>query len=195
MKITRILLIFIVFSANAQPQYYCAPGESSFRAVDFKTVLGPIRIALFDAYAPKTTENFAYYVSAGFYDNTVIHDVERRFFVQAGLYDADYVFKAPLRPPVLNESDNGIKHQAMRVAMWRDQHPDTATSGFFINLADNRTLNIPNGYTVFGEVITGKDRVKRMQYQFLCQDIQQVESGCRPIVIHSAKLVSIPCDT
>jgi cyclophilin family peptidyl-prolyl cis-trans isomerase len=156
-------------------------------------VLGPIRIALFDRYAPITTENFVYYVKQGFYDNTLVHQIERRFVLQAGLYDANFILKAPLREPIINESANGIKHRSMRVAMWRNEQPDSATSSFFINLNDNPTLNIPQGYTVFGEVIQGKDRIKRMQYQVMCQNIDNLGSDCHPIIIHSAKLVNVPC--
>lgn len=195
MKWALISLLMLAFFAKAEPNYYCTKGEASFRAVDLETLLGPVRIALFDAYAPHTTDNFVYYVQQGFYDNTIVHQVQRRFYVVAGLYGNDQKPKAPLRPPIASESDNKIEHQAMRVAMWRDNDPNSATSAFFINLADNATLNIPHGYTVFGEVIMGKDRVKRMQYQFLCQQIDKADSDCRPIVIRSAKLVDIPCET
>jgi peptidyl-prolyl cis-trans isomerase A (cyclophilin A) len=191
------LLIFMIIPLLAQarpaPKYYCESDQKAFRAVDLETVLGPIRIALFDSHAPITTENFVYYVNQGFYDNTVVHQIDRRFVLQAGLYDANFVLKPPLRDPIMNESGNKIKHRAMRVAMWRSERPDSATSAFFINLNDNPTLNIPQGYAVFGEVIEGKDRLKRMQYQMMCQAIDKPDADCRPIIIHSAKLVNVPC--
>jgi peptidyl-prolyl cis-trans isomerase A (cyclophilin A) len=199
MQPRAILLFFMVLLtpslslARTAPKYYCEPGQQAFRAVDLETVMGPIRIALFDQHAPITTENFVYYVNQGFYDNTVVHQIERRFVLQAGLYDANFTLKPPLRDPIVNESNNGIKHRSMRVAMWREKVPDSATSSFFINLSDNPTLNIPQGYAVFGEVIEGKDRIKRMQYQVMCQQIDKIDSDCRPIIIHSAKLVNVPC--
>jgi cyclophilin family peptidyl-prolyl cis-trans isomerase len=194
MKPSAISLIFIAFSALAQPEYYCDQGEKSFRAVDLETLLGPVRIALFDKYAPLTTENFTYYVNQGFYNNTLVHNIEPRFMLQAGLYGTDAKPKAPLTSPIKNESKNGILHKARRVAMWRGDSPDTATSRFFINLRSNPNLDIPNGYAVFGEVISGMDRIKRMQYQFSCHEIPTEDEECRPIVIYSAKLVNIPCD-
>lgn len=191
-----ILLCFIVSQqtfAGASPKYYCEQGQSEFRAVDFETVLGPIRIALFDRYAPLSTENFVYYVNQGFYDNTLVHQIDRRFLLQAGRYNLDHTLKTPLLAPVTNEWTNGIKHRAMRVAMWRGSDPNSASSGFFINLSDNPTLNIPMGYAVFGEVVEGKDRIKRMQYQMMCQNMEQAQSNCRPLIIHSAKLRTISC--
>lgn len=190
-----ILLATLPAQAATDPPYYCSKKDSSFRAVDLDTLLGSIRIALYDAHAPLTTENFAYYVRQGFYDNTLVHEVERRFVMQAGLYGKDFQEKKPLRPPIANESSNGITHQAMRVAMWRGADPDSATSGFFINLNDNPTLDIPQGYAVFGEVIEGMDHLVAMQYPFLCQKTLESQNHCRPILIHSAKLVDIPCDT
>lgn len=198
MRIFSILLIFMVFlwpTSYAKPLYYCDKGQSEFRAVDLDTMLGPVRIALFDAYAPITTENFVYYVNQGFYNNTVVHDIQRRFILKAGVYGADQQPKMPLRNPIVNESSNKIKHRAMRVAMWRDGHPDTATSSFFINLNNNRNLDMPHGYAVFGEVIEGMDRVKRMQYQFLCHAIPQTQAECHPVLIRSAKLVNISCES
>lgn len=194
MKNIIISLFFISFYLQSYASYYCNEGEKTFRAVDFDTLLGPVQIALFDKYAPITTDNFVHYVNQGFYNNTVIHQIERRFIMQAGLYDTDFHVKAPLREPILNESGNGIKHKAMRVAMWRELEPHTAQSVFFINLSDNPSLDIPHGYAVFGEVIKGMDRVKRMQYQFSCHQIPTDNKVCHPIVIHSAKLVNIPCD-
>lgn len=194
MKPSIIPLILMAFSALAQPEYYCNQGEKTFRAVELSTLLGPVRIALFDKYAPATTDNFAFYVEQGFYDNTLVHNIERRFILQAGLYGIDSEPKPPLAGPIKNESTNGILHKARRVAMWRGDSPETATSEFFINLRNNPNLDIPHGYAVFGEVINGMDRIKRMQYQFSCHKIPTQNEECRPIVIYSAKLVNIPCD-
>jgi len=52
------------------------------------------------------------------------------------------------------------------VAMARTNDPHSATSQFFINVADNAFLD-PSfqsfGYTVFGRVVAGMDVVKRIQ--------------------------------
>lgn len=198
LQVRRLLSLFILIFplialSRGEPQYYCQPGDTHYRAIDLDTLLGLVRIALFEKEAPATTENFIYYVNQGFYDNTVVHEIQHQYILQAGVYGTDSLPKTPLREAIQNESQNQIKHKAMRVAMWREASPETATSSFFINLKDNPNLNMPHGYTVFGEVIKGKDRVKRMQYQFSCHKIPTENPNCHPIVIHSAKLVELPC--
>jgi peptidyl-prolyl cis-trans isomerase B (cyclophilin B) len=55
------------------------------------------------------------------------------------------------------------------VAMARTSQPHSATAQFFINVADNGFLNHTAettqgwGYTVFGQVIEGKDLVDKIQ--------------------------------
>ena len=70
--------------------------------------------------------------------------------------------KRPTRPPIKNEADNGLKNAKYWLSMARTNDPHSATSQFFINLADNAALdysaNNP-GYAVFGEVIAGQEVV------------------------------------
>ena len=62
---------------------------------------------------------------------------------------------------ITNEADNGLKNQKYTLAMARTAQPHSATSQFFINVADNAFLNHQNkttqgwGYAVFGKVIDG----------------------------------------
>ncbi len=66
---------------------------------------------------------------------------------------------------VANESGNGLKNTAGTIAMARTAAPDSATAQFFINLADNDSLNYKNGqygYTVFGRVESGMDTVSKI---------------------------------
>ena len=59
--------------------------------------------------------------------------------------------------PVKNESNNGLKNEIYSIAMARTNDPHSATSQFFINLADNYFLDDGAGYCVFGKVIEGLD--------------------------------------
>ena len=49
--------------------------------------------------------------------------------------------------------------------MARTNDPDSATAQFFINVADNKMLNFPNGggYAVFGKVVEGMDVVNKIK--------------------------------
>ena len=62
-------------------------------------------------------------------------------------------------PPIKNEADNGLKNDKYTLSMARTQDLDSATSQFFINLTDNKSLDYPSmgGYAVFGKVISGEE--------------------------------------
>jgi cyclophilin family peptidyl-prolyl cis-trans isomerase len=124
-----------------------------------ETSLGEFIIELDSENAPLTVANFAEYVEDDFYDGTIFHRVVPDFVVQGGGFTPDLVEKET-RPPILNESFNGLSNLRGTVAMARKDDPDSATAQFFINLVDNPGLDAtPDtaGYAVFGEVIEGMD--------------------------------------
>jgi cyclophilin family peptidyl-prolyl cis-trans isomerase len=149
------------------------------------------------AEAPQTVENFIYnYVDTGFYNGTVFHYVDSKSMVAAGGYTADY---EPLqtRPPVLSESQNGLKNLRGTVAL--AHHPEdvhSGTSQFFINLVDNPHLDNtssengePTGYCVFGEVIDGMEVVQRIATAKVHDRDVFVSTPVEPIVIESIERV------
>ncbi len=124
-----------------------------------ETSEGRFVIELDGQRAPVTVENFARYALDGFYDGLVFHRVIPGFVAQAGGYDAE-LKERTTRPPIVNESGNGLRNERGTVAMARQRAPHTATSQFYINLGDNAALD-PNpsrwGYTVFGLVVEGME--------------------------------------
>jgi peptidyl-prolyl cis-trans isomerase A (cyclophilin A) len=127
--------------------------------------MGNIEIELDRAKAPETVENFAKYVKDGFFDGTIFHRVIPGFMIQGGGHLSDGSQKRT-RGPVKLEAKNGLKNLAGTIAMARTMEPNSATSQFFINVADNGSLNpMPGsaGYTVFGAVVSGMDVVKKIE--------------------------------
>ncbi len=128
------------------------------------TSMGDITLELDEKKAPKTAANFLQYVDDGFYQNTLVHRVIPDFMVQGGGFIAGLQQKTT-RPPVANESANGLKNTRGTIAMARTQNPDSATAQFFINLVDNAYLDgsaAKPGYTVFARVISGMDTVDKI---------------------------------
>jgi len=132
-----------------------------------ETTQGPIVIELFDDKAPATVANFVDYAEAGFFDGTIFHRVIPGFVIQGGGWTADFERKET-RAPIPNEADNGLKNERGTLSMARTAAPDSATSQFFINLADNPSLDRRDdtrrgaGYAVFGRVIEGMETVDRI---------------------------------
>lgn len=135
--------------------------------VVIETDLGAIEIELFDEKAPKSVENFLKYVDDKHYEGTVFHRVIPGFMAQGGGYDGE-MEKKPVREPVENEADNGIKNERGTVAMARTSEPHSATAQFFVNVKDNVFLDHTGknstgwGYAVFGKVTEGMDVVDKI---------------------------------
>lgn len=120
---------------------------------------GPFTIELYDAEAPLHTANFLRYVEQGFYSGTVFHRVVNGVIVQGGGHDRELERRATFEP-VPNESRNGLSNDRGTLAAARTSDPDSATSQFFINLADNAQFDATEaepGYSVFGRVTGGLD--------------------------------------
>ena len=136
--------------------------------VKLSTNFGDITIELDAEKAPITAANFLHYVEKGFYEGVIFHRVMNGFMVQGGGFDANMKQK-PTDAPIKNEADNGLANDKYTVAMARTSVPDSASSQFFINVADNDFLNhtapTPSGwgYCVFGKVVEGMDVVDKIK--------------------------------
>jgi peptidyl-prolyl cis-trans isomerase A (cyclophilin A)/peptidyl-prolyl cis-trans isomerase B (cyclophilin B) len=147
------------------------PALAANPQVEFDTTLGKIRIELYPDAAPKTVANFIDYVKAKQYDGTQFHRVIDGFMIQGGGFTTDFKPK-PTRPPIVNEAEMsskaGILNVPGTIAMARTSDPNSATSQFFINVADNKALNFRSpdpggiGYTAFGKVVDGMDVVTKI---------------------------------
>ena len=131
------------------------------------TNFGEIVIKLDALNAPVTVENFLNYVKSKHYDNTQFHRVIKGFMIQGGGFSSEGDEKETVAP-IKNEGKNGLTNKRGSIAMARTNDPNSATSQFFINTVDNsRTLdaggaNGPDGYAVFGEVISGMETVDKI---------------------------------
>ena len=128
------------------------------------TSLGDITVELDAAKAPVSVKNFLAYVDAGHYEGTIFHRVIPDFMVQCGGFTPDMLQKKT-NPPIKNEANNGLSNEPYTLAMARTSDVDSATSQFFINLADNVFLDHGKrdfGYAVFGRVVKGSEVVDKI---------------------------------
>jgi cyclophilin family peptidyl-prolyl cis-trans isomerase len=132
-----------------------------------ETSSGEIAIELDESRAPKTVQNFLRYVAEHHFDGTVVYRVVPGFVIQAGSYEADGRSR-DVHEPIPLEVNNGLSNLRGTIAMARTD-PDTATAEFFINLADNHSLDRHSddsgnstGYAVFGRVVSGMEVVDRI---------------------------------
>ena len=141
-----------------------APGQPANPRVLIETSKGNITVELFTRNAPQSVGNFINYVKTGFYDGLIFHRVIPGFMIQGGGMTPGMEEK-PKNAPIRNEADNGLKNLRGTLAMARMAAPDSASSQFFINVADNAFLDHRGtsydtwGYAVFGQVVDGMDVV------------------------------------
>jgi len=157
--------------------------------VEVKTDLGNFYIELFPDKAPITVANFLKYVEDGFYNGLIFHRIIPNFVIQGGGFDENLKYKIPTYPPIKNEAKNGLRNSYGTVAMARTMDIDSATSQFFINLAENYQLDhqgeTPDtyGYAVFGKVIEGMKVV-----EWIARIPTATIKGMNDVPIHPVKI-------
>jgi len=146
--------------------------------VRVQTELGDIVVEVDQAKAPVTSANFLKYVDAGHYDGGTWHRTVKMDnqpestikieVIQAGV-NADKAKSG--FPPIALERTNktGLLHKDGAISMARGM-PDSATSGWFICINDQPSLDFGGmrnpdgqGFAAFGRVVSGMDVVKKIQ--------------------------------
>jgi cyclophilin family peptidyl-prolyl cis-trans isomerase len=184
--VLAFLLIFIGpgWAAEAEPE----PVTGSKAVIE--TSLGDITLLLDVEKAPISAANFLSYADQGFYDETIFHRVVVGFVVQGGGYDAELIERES-DLTIHNEADNGLRNLRGTISMARNEGIDSASNQFFINTADNVSLDHTEssctrtqqdaalkarergmlkprtcttfGYAVFGKVVNGMDVVDAIE--------------------------------
>lgn len=135
-----------------------AQGDSEpLPQVSIQTSEGTMVLTLRPDVAPETVQNFLAYVDSGFYDGLVFHRVIPGFMIQGGGFDQS-LSRKQANDPIRNEASPTLRNLRGTIAMARTNDPHSATSQFFINVADNAFLNAGvqgAGYAVFGRVTEG----------------------------------------
>lgn len=158
------------------------------------TSLGDMTIELFQDRAPVSVENFLRYANEGFYAGTIFHRVKPAFMIQGGGY-TDTMTEKPTRGPIQNEATNGLRNTRGTVAMARRESLRSATSQFYINVADNRSLDhtgyAPSefGYAVFGRVLSGMDVADRIAAVATRSSVDMDDIPVEPVIIKGVRVL------
>lgn len=189
MQFTRLLFVSLLL--------WGVPAFAANPQVEFQTNQGSFVVELYPDKAPRTVANFLQYVNNGFYTGTVFHRTINHFMIQGGGFTPELREKSALAP-IPNESNNGLKNEPGTLAMARASDPDSATSQFYINMADNKFLNFykpdPHyiGYCVFGKVIRGTSVTEHIE-QVPTGSVKQLTNvPLQPVIIEKAVVLETP---
>ena len=138
-----------------------APAEA-FQAVRHAEITvrdyGTIKLELDEGSAPITVANFIKLAQEGFYDGLTFHRIMDGFMIQGGdpkgngTGGAEETIKGEFSQ---NGVNNPISHVKGVISMARAKDPDSASSQFFITVADATFLD--GGYAAFGRVTEGME--------------------------------------
>jgi cyclophilin family peptidyl-prolyl cis-trans isomerase len=125
--------------------------------VQLKTSMGDITVALRNDM-PITTGNFLNLVNQGAYNGSTFHRVMEGFMIQGGqLANGSTVPNILDEYTTTNHNTNGTIAMAKLGKTDGSAMPNTATSQFFINTADNNSTFFDSNYVSFGKVTSGMD--------------------------------------
>ena len=141
--------------------------------VVLETNQGNIELKMFPKIAPLAVENFTTHAKSGYYNGIIFHRVIKNFMIQCGdptgtgtggesIWKKDFIDE--FKP-------NVVFDRPMLLAM-ANHGPATNGSQFFITTVPTPHLN--GRHTIFGEVISGKDVIKKIEKV-------QVGQGSKPL--------------
>jgi cyclophilin family peptidyl-prolyl cis-trans isomerase len=140
---------------------------------------------------PITTANFINIVNHGWYDGTIFHRVIAGFMIQGGAI-------SQTNPSIADEIGNDNHNTAYTITMAKTSQPNSATSEFFINVADNSKITYQDGttfdgtYSVFGRVVAGQSVVNAIANAQVSADPHtgEMSSPVQPVSIVKATIIS-----
>jgi cyclophilin family peptidyl-prolyl cis-trans isomerase len=139
---------------------------------------------------PITTANFINIVNHGWYDSTAFHRVIAGFMIQGGGISQSI-------PAIADEIGNSNHNTIYTITMAKTSQPNSATSEFFINVADNSQITYQDGttfdgtYSVFGKVIAGQSVVDAIANAPVTSNAYEANSTpINPVTILKATVIT-----
>jgi len=129
--------------------------------VVFETNVGKIELKMLPKVAPKAVENFTTHVKNGYYNGLIFHRVIKGFMIQGGDPTGTGMGGESIWGKKFEDefAPNVVFDKPFILAM-ANAGRNTNGSQFFITLAPTPHLN--GMHTIFGEVVAGKDVVKKI---------------------------------
>jgi len=156
-KKKTVIFIIVILLLGMVTGYFLT--KKDMTKVKIETNYGDIIINLYSDM-PVTTENFQSLVEEGTYDGTIFHRVINGFMIQGG--DPTGTGYGDSSIPTIPDEfthKNGNKNNRGTISM-ANAGPNTGSSQFFINLADNNYLD--SKHPVFGTIIEGMDVIDKI---------------------------------
>ncbi len=186
-----LFVLLTAFAASPTLAQQSSTSNESLPKVRMVTSEGAIELQLRPDVAPETVANFLQYARDGFYAGAAFHLVIPAFMTLGGGFTETLTRKST-RDPVRNEASPTLPNLRGTIAMARTNAPDSATSQFFINVADNGFLNAGvrgAGYAVFGKVTEGMGVVDAIARKQTTRKQGMADVPVEPVRIENATVI------
>ena len=144
-KTAAVLCAAVLLGCGSKPQSSVSAQEAVRVEMTVKDY-GTIVMEMDPVNAPITVENFVKLAESGFYDGLTFHRIMDGFMIQ-GEFSS-------------NGWENKLSHVKGTVSMARANDPNSASSQFFICVADDRFLD--GDYAAFGTVVEGLEIAEKI---------------------------------
>ncbi|KIM04141.1 MAG: peptidylprolyl isomerase [Sulfurovum sp. AS07-7] len=130
--------------------------------VVLETNAGKIELKMYPNIAPLAVKNFTTHAKNGYYNGVIFHRVIKGFMIQGGDPTGTGMGGTSIwKKDFKNEYGKNIVFDRPYLLAMANAGPNTNGSQFFITTAPAPWLN--GGYTIFGEVIAGKEAVRKIE--------------------------------
>jgi len=146
-----------------------------------ETTQGPVEIKLMAKIAPKTCENFTRLVEKGYYDGIIFHRVIKDFMIQGGDPEGSGRGGQSIWGSRFEDEFNkDVKFDKVGLLAMANSGPNSNGSQFFITTSTSNCRHLHMKHTIFGEVVSGYDAVKK---------IEGVETGMGDRPVNEQKII------
>ena len=162
-----LALVMLLMLAGCGKKQESAPAPETFQGKCHAEITvkdyGTIKLELDGDAAPITVANFVKLAKAGFYDGLTFHRIIDGFMIQGGdplgtgFGGAEQTIKGEFSQ---NGVENPISHVKGVISMARGDENDSASSQFFITVADSTFLD--GYYAAFGQVTEGMEIAEKI---------------------------------
>jgi len=157
-----LLFLGLGLQVNAEEVKSAAVNSSKAPVVVLETNAGKIELKLYPRKSPLAVENFVGLVKKGYYDGIIFHRVIKNFMIQGGDPTGTGMGgKSIWGKEFKNENSPNLVFDRPFLLAMANAGPNTNGSQFFITTVPTPHLN--GGYTIFGEVISGEDTVRKIE--------------------------------
>ncbi len=161
LALSSLLIVGQQCIPDAPPPTTPPPDVEEQPRVTVETTSGNIVLELFIEQAPQSVNAFLAAIDAGYYADSIFHEVRAGSRILGGRYDQDLVLRGSRN--LFNEANNGLTNIRGRVALFGPEDEATGVPHFMINLGANSSFDYvldaetrPD-FTVIGRVISGFD--------------------------------------